>query len=337
MRILLCSNWFAPSIGGVETVSKILAEEFTKAGHLVTLVTRSSGPTDSVMGVPYTIVRRPSQAMLWKLASQSDALMQNLISLRTLLPLLTTRKTVVLTHQYWLSRSDGSRGPIDRAKLSLLPFCRNLSISRAIADSLPVQSEVIGNPFEPKEFQRTSQTDRNKDIIFMGRLLFDKGCQLLLEALLELKNRGLTPTVTIIGDGPEMQRLRQFVQQFSLESQLEFKGAMREGRGEVVAQHRIMVVPSIWAEPFGVVALEGIASGCAIIASSQGGLPEAVGPCGLYFPKSDVHALAARLEELLLNDALHERLVAAGPDHLMRFHPTTIAARYLSIFGELVS
>ena len=53
-----------------------------------------------------------------------------------------------------------------------------------------------------------------------------------------------------------------------------------------------MVIPSRCAEPFGLVALGGIASGCAIVASDQGGLPDAEGPCGLYFPNRTAKALA---------------------------------------------
>jgi glycosyltransferase involved in cell wall biosynthesis len=46
-----------------------------------------------------------------------------------------------------------------------------------------------------------------------------------------------------------------------------FPGAVREGRGKVVAQHKIMVIPSTWEELFGVIVLEGIAAGCAVVAA----------------------------------------------------------------------
>ncbi len=164
----------------------------------------------------------------------------------------------------------------------------------------------------------------------------DKGCDLLLRALAELKRRGLTPLTTIIGEGPEMTKLRVLVKQLDIEKQVNFKGAMREGRGELVAHHRIMAIPSVWAEPFGIVALEGVASGCAIVASSQGGLPEAAGPCGLYFPNGDVKAMAAHLEKLLIDTALRESMIAAGPEHLKRFQAGEVAARYLAVFEKLM-
>ncbi|MFT4113457.1 glycosyltransferase family 4 protein [Silvibacterium sp.] len=337
MHILLCSNWFSPSFGGVETVSKVLAEEFTHAGHRVTVVTSSKGPSAKESGVPYEIVRNPSQAAVFGLARSADVLMQNLISLRTIGPLIASRKPLVVTHQSWMRRHSGRLGPENRLKRLATHFCYNVSISRAIADSLPVKSEVIGNPFEASEFDHLREISKDRDIVFLGRLVSDKGCDLLLHALSRLKTRELTPTCTIIGDGPEMPKLRSLAEQFQLDSQVEFKGAMREGRGEVVARHRIMAIPSVWAEPFGVVALEGIASQCTIVASNQGGLPDAAGPAGLYFPNGDANAMAEQLEKLLIDRELQQRLVSNGQIHLQEFQPAFITRRYLSFFEKLLN
>jgi glycosyltransferase involved in cell wall biosynthesis len=93
-----------------------------------------------------------------------------------------------------------------------------------------------------------------------------------------------------------------------------------------------MVVPSIWAEPFGVVALEGLAAGCAVAASSGGGLPDAVGPCGVLFPNGDAKELAAALKELLVNPARRQKLLAERDRHLEQFRPETVAKRYLEVF-----
>jgi glycosyltransferase involved in cell wall biosynthesis len=334
MRILLCSHWFSPSFGGVETISKILAEEFTRAGATVTVVTNTPGPEEDLV---YSVVRQPSHKALRELARNADVIFQNLISLRTLISLITSRKPIVVTHQSWLRRTDGTRGLENYAKLLALRACRNVSISKAIAKSLPVDSLVIGNPFEAKAFEGRREAPRNRDIVFLGRLVSDKGCDLLLQSLAELKSKGLTPSLTVIGDGPEMPALKALAAQLGLMEQIEFLGAVQEGRGEIVARHRIMAVPSVWAEPFGVVALEGVASGCALVSSSQGGLPDAVGPCGLYFPNGDVKALASALEQVLTDSALRANLIAAGPEHLEKFQPAFIAARYLDLFRSLIT
>ena len=334
MRILLSSHWFAPSVGGVETVSQLLAEEFTRCGTEVTVVTTTPG---SVGEFAYEVVRQPSVMQLRHLASRTDVFFQNLISLRTLIPVLDQRKPIVVTHASWIRRPNGTRGWENYIQLLAVRACHNVSISKAIADALPVESVIIGNPFDAVEFDGLRQRARDKDIVFLGRLVSDKGCDVLFRALGELRTRGLRPSVTIIGDGPERPGLASLCEELGLTKQVEFLGALRQGRGEVVARHHIMAIPSLWHEPFGVVALEGVASGCALVASSGGGLPDAVGPCGLLFPNGDVGALADALARLLTETTLRDQLVANGPAHLKRFHPTLIAEEYLSLFKELVA
>jgi glycosyltransferase involved in cell wall biosynthesis len=267
---------------------------------------------------------------------ESDVVMQNLISLRTLVSLILSRKPIVVTHQSWLRRTDGKRGLENYLKLLSLCVCHNVSISKAIAASLPVGSVIIGNPFEARAFDGLLDTKRDKDIVFLGRLVSDKGCDLLLHALAELKSKNLFPSLTVIGDGPERSALETLTVELDLTDQVQFLGALQHGRGAIVARHLIMAIPSIWAEPFGVVALEGIASGCAIVASSQGGLPDAGGPCGLYFPNGDVGALASALERLLTNVFLREELISNGPTHLKEFQPAFVAGRYLDLFHALL-
>ena len=95
MRILLCSHAFSPSIGGIETVSGLLAEEFSKAGAAVTVVTNTLG-ADSPAN--YAIFRRPGLTTLRSLGRGADVILQNNISLQTLLPLFSVRKPVVVAH-----------------------------------------------------------------------------------------------------------------------------------------------------------------------------------------------------------------------------------------------
>jgi glycosyltransferase involved in cell wall biosynthesis len=329
MKILFCSYVFAPSIGGIETVSRILAEEFSRLGSAVTVVTSTRGEQ---VAAAYEVIRRPSLVKLRRLAANSDIVFQSNISLKTLLPLLTSGKPIVITHHGCITRVDGRRGWKEHFKLSLLGRCQNIAISQAVAAALPVKSLVIEDPFEPDEFTDTGKDIRDKDIVFLGRLVSDKGCDLAIRALALLKKEGLYPSFTVIGDGPEMPALKLLTAELGLADQVEFLGTIREGRGKVVAGHKIMVIPSIWEEPFGVVALEAIAAGCAVVASRGGGLPEAVGPCGLLFPNGDVTALASALKDLLTSPGLRDKLTAGKNQHLERFQPEVVAKRYLEVF-----
>ncbi len=333
MKILLCSYAFAPSVGGIETVSRILAEQFTLLGAKVTVVTYTPGqPIDAA----YEVLRHPSFGKLYELARQSDVAFQNNISLNMLPPLLAARKPVVVAHHTWIRRTDGSLGWQDHLKLLATRACQNIAISKAIAASLPGNSVTIGDPFEPGEFRGLESGYRTRDIVFMGRLVTDKGCDLALRSLAILQKEGMRPTFTIIGDGPEATALKRLSAELGLTDQVTFLGAMREGRGREVARHKIMIIPSKWAEPFGVVALEGLAAGCVLAASSGGGLPDAVGPCGLLFPNGDIAAMASALKELLANPALREELLIERDHHLENFKPEVAAKRYLDVLASAI-
>jgi glycosyltransferase involved in cell wall biosynthesis len=334
MRILVCSHAFAPSIGGIETAASILAGQFIRAGAKVTVVTDTPGEGFSDA---YEVIRRPSLKRLRQLGRDSDIIFQNNISLRTLVPLLSCRKPVVVAHQTWLTRTNGRRSWQDYMKLAVLPLCHNISISKAIGASLPAKSIVIGNPFESEEFSEFQDAPRTKDIVFLGRLVSDKGCDLVLRSLVILRNEGICPTLSVLGDGPELPALKRLCDELGLNTQVDFRGSIVKGRGREVSRHRIMVIPSMWAEPFGMVALEGLAAGCVVVASSAGGLPEAIGPCGILFPNGDASALAAALRDLITKPGLREELIAKSTQHLEGFKPEIVAGKYLDVFRSLLS
>ena len=146
----------------------------------------------------------------------------------------------------------------------------------------------------------------------------------------------MTPSLTIVGDGPERGTLEEMCIRLGLEGQVTFTG-MQTGETlvRILNAHRIMVVPSRLAEPFGVVALEGIACGCALVGSEQGGLADAIGPCGITFPNSDVEALAVCLRRLLEDEALCQQLRSHAERHLLKHTPAHIASEYLAVFERV--
>jgi glycosyltransferase involved in cell wall biosynthesis len=106
-------------------------------------------------------------------------------------------------------------------------------------------------------------------------------------------------------------------------------------QGEQLARelnrYRIMVIPSRVLEGFGVVALEGIASGCVVVGADAGGLPEAIGPAGRVFPMGDARALASDIRHLIREPATVENHRLAAKDHLARHNQRKIASAYAAI------
>ena len=176
-----------------------------------------------------------------------DLYFQNNISVRTLWPLLLVRRPWVVSHQTWVTRTDGTSGPQQWFKLQLIRFASGspIAISQAVAEPLPIPAILIGNPYRSELFRRLPEVPRDRDIVFLSRLVSDKGGDLTLEALAELKRGGLTPSLTIVGDGPEAGNLRRLAEKLEIIDQVTFAGVMtEEPLVEMLNRHRIMVVPS---------------------------------------------------------------------------------------------
>jgi glycosyltransferase involved in cell wall biosynthesis len=218
-------------------------------------------------------------------------------------------------------------------KRVLLRGATGIAISDAIAADFSTPCTVIPDPYDDEVFRLLPEIERNRDLVFVGRFVSDKGIPVLLEALKRLAVTGLEPTLTVIGAGPEEQNWRRRVDDMGLSEQVRFAGVKRgEELAEALNAHRVMVVPSLWNEPFGVVALEGMACGCVVIGSEGGGLKQAIGPAGLTFANGDVAGFAAAIEYALGDPAVQQRCCAAAPAHLAVHRPTPVAKRYLKVF-----
>lgn len=323
MKILLGSHHFFPGTGGIETVSNLLAREFVELGHEVRVITQTEGGG----AFSFPVIRRPGMLELLRQVKWCNVFLQNNISLRTLWPLLFVHRPLCIAHQTWITGADGRIGWRHRVKRFALRYATSLAISRAMADHLPEPSILVGNPYDDKVFTNHVAAPREKELIFVGRLVSDKGADLLLEAMALLPSK---PRLTIAGDGPERVHLEKQMVDLQLESRVDFVGSQTsEQLAKLLRQHQILVVPSRWREPFGIVALEGIACGCVVVGSAEGGLAEAIGSCGVTFPNGDARALANALPRLLENPAECHRLRQDAAAHLARFTPRHVANLYL--------
>jgi glycogen(starch) synthase len=329
MRILIHAYAFLPLLGGIETSTETLARGFVDLGHEVRVATPTlnSAPDD----FPFAVYRRPSAATLLRLVNWAEVVLHNNISLRAAWPLLICPRRWVVAHQTGLRRIGGGLSLADRAKRMALRFATSIAISDAVAADLPGVAAVIPNPYRDHLFRNMHPAPRPYDLAFLGRLVSDKGCALLLDAMARLARDDLRPRLLVIGDGPEAPALRAQATSLGLDPQIEFAGPLvGEALVRRLNEARILVVPSLWAEPFGIVALEGIACGLAVVGSSGGGLPQAIGPCGLTFPNGNAEALAARLAELLRAPGRIAELLAGAPAHLLRHGSHAAAKAYLA-------
>ncbi len=333
MKILLGSHFFSPSVGGIETCSLTLAREFRNEGHEVRIVTQSISD-NSRNDHGFCVLRQPKWNELRLAIKWCDVFYQNNISLQTAWPLVLIRKTWFVTTATWLGMNEKAIGTTGQLKRCVLRFARNIYISDAIAKHVGHPGPVLGNPYDHETFRINPEVTRDREIVFLGRLVSDKGCDLLIEALRILKSDGVNPTTTIIGDGPERQALEKQSIDAGLQSQVHFVGKRNDDElAKELNRHRVIAIPSRWNEPFGIVALEGMACGCFPVVSSGGGLPEATGRHGVIFENCDASGLAKAIQSAI--DATSNG-VPDYSSHLENYKAHTVARRYLDEFAQAI-
>jgi len=338
VRILVHSRVY-PSVGGVETVTQLLAHEWNKAGEEVIVATDVSHTPDHPKIFPFPVYYRPSPLKWISLLRWCDVYLQFNVSLKAMWPLLLIRRPFIFSHHgyYWLS-NHGKTDWRSRIKLRLASRYFNIFVSEAVAKGMDGKGVIIPNPFNDVLFYSENDTPRDTELAFVGRLVSDKGVGCLLQALAALKKKTITPRLSIIGDGPERARLEEMRLELGLRDHVRFWGAQSQSEiSAILRRHLILVVPTMIAEGFGVVALEGLASGCVIIGSDQGGLPEAIGPCGLTFPNGDVNALAEKIEMALADRNTASQLLDGVEPHLAKHRPAFVAGRYLEVMRSALS
>ncbi len=158
-------------------------------------------------------------------------------------------------------------------------------------------------------------------VVFVGRMIPDKGADLVIEAIAQLGRTDID--LAVIGSAgfdasqpptPYEESLRSLATRTP--GRVMFHPFQpRRVLADLLARAHVVVVPSRWPEPFALTVLEGMASGAAVIASDIGGIPEAAGGAAILTPPGDVRALAGALESLAEDRTLLDRCRVASLAH----------------------
>ncbi|GAA1076949.1 MULTISPECIES: glycosyltransferase family 4 protein [Tsukamurella] len=151
-------------------------------------------------------------------------------------------------------------------------------------------------------------------LLYVGRLEYEKGVQDLVAALARVRRTHPGTTLTIAGDGTQAEWLREVAREQKVMRAVQFTGAL--DHDELVAQLHsadALVIPSRY-EPFGIVALEGAATGIPIIATTAGGLADFIRPgeTGVSVDPADVAGLTAAIRGVLDDPLSAHRWAAAA-------------------------
>lgn len=315
---------------------EILAEEFTAAGHQVKVATQVAIEVER--NRDYEVVRLPTLKSCVQLLRWSDVCLCANVSLRGLPAMIIAGTPLVISHHGTYGSPGRFGGIAAELKKNVTRFSNNVCVSRAVQSHIPGRSIVIPNTYRTEIFKEYSDVIRDCDIVFVGRLVSEKGVTDLIDALGQLGQAGFRPRLSIVGDGPERPAISTKVKALGLGRQVTFTGIKRGSElARFVARHRVLAVPSRCAEGFGLVALEGIACGCVVVGTNLGGLPEAIGPCGVTVPSRDGTAMARALKLLLEDDSLRARYRSCATVHLARHSRSAVARSYLNLLQSAVS
>ncbi|MGJ7485090.1 glycosyltransferase family 4 protein [Variovorax sp. LT2P21] len=373
MKVLLYSHAFHPSLGGVETVSMALAQGFVANGVACRVVTQSEAGGGVAPDVGFEVIRRPGRAEARALVRWADVVLFNGASLALQPWVLLQRKPFVWVHVGYQAACIDGLGWVDNAPAPMTPLAsvrfharrsgwgfalreglklalrravaelavhRNVAITRWMDTALPLPRQVqIYNPFPIAQFSGADRPDPAFEFFYMGRMVQEKGVDVLVRAFAEvLRRHGPGPRLLLIGDGGARPDVERIIAEHGIGDAVVFAGK-QSGPALVdwVGRGGIGVLPSVWYEPMGGVAIELMAAGKCLIVSAQGGLAECVGEAGLVFPNGDAMALADRMLELLNNPARRHALAALARERAPQFLPERFVAQYIALLQDVIA
>ncbi|MFM7815600.1 MAG: glycosyltransferase family 4 protein [Verrucomicrobiota bacterium] len=164
-------------------------------------------------------------------------------------------------------------------------------------------------------------------LLYVGRLDREKGVEGLLRAFARASESFPDALLRLAGQGPLRSVLEGLASELGIADRVTFLGWLDTAAIErELTQAWSLVVPSLWAEPLGLVAVEAVVRGVPVIASEHGGLAEIIehGISGLLFPNGDVATLEDRLRRILRGETFpgHHLPAPIIEDIRRRFDPT---------------
>lgn len=219
--------------------------------------------------------------------------------------------------------------------------CVSSSLARDSVAELgvdPGRVVVIPNTYDASRFRYVPRRphDGPARLLSVGRLSSEKGHDVLLRALAELRRAGTDAELVIVGDGPERPRLESLAATLGVSSAVRFEGTvLGEQLREALAAADLFVLPSR-SEGFGVVLVEALATGLPVVATRSGGPADIVAPeDGVLVPPDDASALARGIAEAI------GRLTEFGREAIAeraarRYAPKSVGAQLVRLYRSVL-
>ncbi len=362
---------FWPSTGGCETSVGLIASHLHDLGHTVTVFCQTPHEGDDPF--PFRVVRDTASADLATLVRECDLVHLNAFHPRLFLQTILQRRRIVCTYRdltmicpkgtKWKPEGpclhpasprvclDCMRrsGTPERTKLLFRPAIKsalsrlidaNVCTSQFAFERYPLaKKRMIYNAIDTSDFIPGEGGERTPpQVVFAGRLIPEKGAQVLIEALRQARERGTEFRIAICGDGPYRPALEHQVEDDALQPLVRFHGNLdRPDLIRILQKSAIAVVPSVWDEPFGLTAIEAMSCGLPVVASDVGGLGRIVGEVGVTFSRGDAGELAVALVDLLADPELRAEMGRRCRRlAVQRYDVSDMVRRYEALYTSLL-
>ncbi len=240
---------------------------------------------------------------------------------------ITNRSDRVIACSFYMREQVADIFGVDESRISVIP------------NGIDPEDLVTQDEAELRRLRSEFAAPDEKLVLLIGRLVYEKGFQLALEAMPRVVEEVPGTRVLVAGSGTHEGELHRQAEDLGLMDHGTFLGWI--GDDVLHSLYRISdltVVPSIY-EPFGLVALEAMACGCPCIVADTGGLREVVPheEAGLRFRPRDPEALADVAVRVLSDDELGGRLVEEAYEHLRRFDWNDVAEQTAAVYESLTA
>lgn len=369
MRVLLYSHHFGPGAGGLATFSDGLAGSLRDAGATVRVATAATQAAS--VDRPWPIYWAVSAREMIRLCRWAEVVHMNGFRASVLGAAWLARRPVVWTHHEYSFCPTGLGWWQGRDRSFALPQCweclqdrgydRPAALRRILATAARIGSRpiVAAHTTTTQFMQRrlnlaaatviplgvtvpvegSTGTNKNGDftVIYVGRLIREKGVDVAILAVAEARRQGVTMRLVVVGDGSERRTLEDLARRELPESAWDFVGELTHDRALAQMQLAdVVIVPSVWSEPAGFVVIEAMALGVPVVATDAGGIPELARGAALLAPRSDVHAFARALMELMSNPTRSRSMVERGKSNAAEHSTRQMATRYLRLYDALI-
>lgn len=260
---------------------------------------------------------------------------------------------LLITVHFSFGKNSKEYPNLSKKEREILPECTHIiTVSRVMEGELRelydldnisiipngINIDSINQHSEIKEDELKKYKNK-KNILYVGRLAPEKGVEYLIRALQRIVEKYPETILFIVGKGKQRHYLEELCNVLGIQDNVKFLGFInnQDLLNKLYKLAQVMVIPSVY-EPFGLVALEGMAAGVPVIVSKVGGLQEIPlhNESGIIIPPENKFAIVNAVEEVFTNNGFSEYLKKNAQERVKLFNWGHVAQLTIDTYKHIL-